>query len=75
MGDKGAGRLEKVICDYLEWMESQGYQESTRQDHRRMLAHFVRFVRSSGYAWDEIFTLETLRCFLEARGLTYAHAV
>jgi site-specific recombinase XerD len=75
MGDKGAGRLEKVICDYLEWMESQGYQESTRQDHRRMLAHFVRFVRSSSYGWDEIFTAETLRCFLEARDLTYAHAV
>jgi len=75
MGDKDAGRLEKAICDYLEWMESQGYKESTREDHRRMLEHFVRFVRSNRYAWDEFFTLETLRCFLEARGLTYAHAV
>ena len=75
MGDKDAGRLEKVICDYLEWMKSEGYQESTREDHRRMLEHFVRFVRSSRYAWDEIFTAETLQCFLEARDLTYAHTV
>ena len=75
MTDTTEERLEQAIDDYLEWMEAQGYEESTREDHRRMLEHFVRFVRSSRYAWDEIFTFETLLCFLEARGLTYAHAV
>ena len=58
-------RLELAIGDYLEWMISAGYRHATWQHHDRVLNDFLTFVNRQEIAWDDVFTLDTLRAFQE----------
>jgi integrase/recombinase XerD len=55
--------LEKTISDYLEWMISSGYAESSLKVYEKILKRFLCFVREKEIAWDDIFTWDTLRVF------------
>jgi site-specific recombinase XerD len=58
-------RLELAISDYLLWMISTGYSHKTWQHHERVLNDFLTFVNRKQIAWDDIFTLDTLKAFQE----------
>ena len=55
--------LKKATSDYLEWMISTGYAESGLKAYEKILKRFLCFVREKDIAWDDIFTLDTLRAF------------
>jgi site-specific recombinase XerD len=75
MGNRDAGRLEQAICDYLGWLETEGYTAGSRRAYKQMLNHFVRYIKQSKVVWTETLSAETLTRFKKARGLTYAPAV
>jgi site-specific recombinase XerD len=75
MDDRDAGRLEQAICDYLGWMEAEGYSSRSWRHYKQMLNHFVRFIKNNGYAWGEIFAAKTLNRFKKVRGLAYIPAL
>jgi integrase/recombinase XerD len=64
--------LEQAICDYLLWMISNGYAESTYLRYEQALKHFFRFVARSKIPWEAVFTLNTLEAFRKESGLTHA---
>ena len=55
--------LDKAIGNYLEWMISTGYAESGLKAYEKILKRFLCFVREKEIAWDDIFSLDTLRAF------------
>jgi site-specific recombinase XerD len=46
-------------------MISTGYRHATWQHHERVLNDFLGFVHRKEIAWDDMFTLDTLRAFQE----------
>jgi hypothetical protein len=48
--------LSKAIADYLEWMISAGYADSTWNKYQRVLDRFQQFVQDEQLVWDDIFT-------------------
>lgn len=63
-----AGILEHEIQEYLKWMAGNAYSQTTRKNHKRLLGHFLSFVRSRRYLWDDIFTYETMMRFKKIKG-------
>lgn len=60
--------LEQAINDYLLWMISKKYAESTWKHYERILKHFLRFVNRQSIASNNVFTLDTLNAFQEHSG-------
>ena len=68
--------LSKAIADYLEWMISAGYADSTWNNYQRVLDRFQQFVQNEQLVWDDIFTWKTLQAFRCQVRIYYAgHAV
>ena len=68
--------LEKAITDYLEWMISNGYADSTCMRYQHVLTHFSRFIVHREVSFDAVFTFETLKDFQKESGLNLSpHAV
>jgi len=67
--------LEQAIDDYLQWMTTNGYANSTREKNKQMLNSFLSFIRHRRFNWDEIFTLDTLKLFQKVRGIKHVHAI
>ena len=68
--------LSKAIAEYLEWMISAGYADSTWNNYQRVLDRFQQFVQNEQLVWDDIFTWKTLQAFRCQVRIYYAgHAV
>jgi len=67
--------LEQAIDEYLLWMEDEGYNPVSQEDHKETLRLFLDFIRCGEFEWDDIFTLDTVRAFQKQNGLTQAHGV
>ncbi len=67
--------LEQAIDDYLQWMATNGYANSTREKNKQMLNSFLSFIRCRRFNWDEIFTLDTLKLFQKVRRIKHVHAI
>jgi integrase/recombinase XerD len=65
-------RLEKAVSDYLLWMISNGYADSTSMRYEQVLKHFLYFINQIAIPWDVVFTFETLKNFQKEIGLTHA---
>jgi site-specific recombinase XerD len=63
MTDKESHMLGPAIGDYRLWMMASGYNPNTRQCYERILNNFLAFISLREIAWDDIFTLETLKAF------------
>ncbi len=48
--------LEQVIDEYLLWMEDEGYNPVSHEDHKETLRLFLDFIRDGGFKWNDIFT-------------------
>jgi site-specific recombinase XerD len=71
MTNQNTQNLEQAICDYLRWMKSREYKRSTtRRRYEKILSELRVFVRSRDIAWDDIFTLDTLKAFQKDSSLT-----
>lgn len=68
-------KLEQAINDYLQWMTSKDYANSTRRGKKLMLNKFFSFIKDRRFDWDEIFTLDTLKQFQEIKVIKHGHAV
>jgi hypothetical protein len=64
--------LEQAISDYLLWMISNGYANSTFIHYEQVLNHFLRFINQRAIPWDAVFTLDMLKDFQKESGLTHA---
>lgn len=64
--------LEQAVSDYLLWMISNGYANSTFIHYEQVLKHFLRFINQKAIPWDAVFTFDMLKCFQEESGLTHA---
>ena len=68
--------LDKAISNYLEWMISVGYADSTWNNHQRILVHFQKFVEEKQIQWEDSFTWKTLQAFhAQTRLNHYLHPV
>jgi len=67
--------LGQAIVHYLQWMADHGYSPNTIKARRQQLNQFVVFIKKRGLSWDEIFTLDTLKCFQKTGALKWTHAV
>jgi site-specific recombinase XerD len=67
--------LDLVIEDYLQWMAENGYAKSTRKQYARVLKEFKLFIKKRNCLWDEIFTQEMLRQFINSENSYPIHAV
>ena len=71
-----AKRLEKAVSDYLLWMISNGYADSTCMRYQQVSNHFAHYIIQQAIPWDAVFTFDTLRDFQKESGLILAsHAV
>jgi integrase/recombinase XerD len=71
-----AERLEKAVSDYLLWMISNGYADSTSMRYQQILTYFSRFIIQRAIPWNVVFTFDTLKDFQKESGLILAsHAV
>jgi integrase/recombinase XerD len=71
-----AKRLEKAVSDYLLWMISTGYADSTCMRYQQVSNHFAHYITQRAIPWDAVFTFDTLRDFQKESGLILAsHAV
>ncbi len=66
------GQLKKTIHDYLLWMISNGYANSTFIHYEQVLNHFLSYIDQRTIPWDAVFTFDTLENFQEESGLTHA---
>jgi site-specific recombinase XerD len=71
MIEKCIQTLKNAILDYLHWMASEGYSPSTCRVHKWALSRFLLFISHKDIAWDEIFTLHTLKTFQQESKLKY----
>ena len=67
-----AERLEKAVSDYLLWMISTGYADSTCMRYRQILTYFSRFIIQRAIPWDVVFTFDTAKDFQNESGLILA---
>ena len=65
-------QLKKAIHDYLLWMISNGYANSTFINYEQVLNHFLSYIDQRTIPWDAVFTFDTLENFQEESGLTHA---
>ena len=71
-----AERLETAVTDYLLWMISNGYADSTCMRYQQILTYFSRFITQRAIPWDVVFTFGTLKDFQKESGLILTpHAV
>jgi integrase/recombinase XerD len=57
-------KLAHAIGDYLQWLEARAYRNTkARMRYERALTAFLAFVKEKGNAWEDTFTLDTLKCF------------
>jgi integrase/recombinase XerD len=71
-----AERLEKAVSDYLLWMISNGYADSTCMRYQQVSNHFAHYITKRAIPWDAVFTFDTLKDFQKESGLILAsHAV
>ena len=63
-----AERLEKAIGDYLLWMISNGYADTTCMQYLRILKYFLVFIDQKTICWENIFTLKTFDDFQKEIG-------
>jgi site-specific recombinase XerD len=75
MTDKDIIMLKQGIRDYIQWMASEGYSPKTCQAYRLELSKFLLFISHEDKAWDEIFTLHTLKVFQQERNLKSVPAI
>ena len=61
--------LKHEIQAYLGWMADNAYSKRTQGNYKRILGHFLSFVRSRRYLWNDVFTYETLMLFENINGL------
>jgi len=55
--------LGKAIADYLLWMISTGYSQSTVYHYKRILKYFLKYTKTRQIRWDDVFTFDTLNAF------------
>lgn len=67
MNDKSPIDLARSMEEYLLWMVEAGYSSSTVYHYGRVLHHFLAFVRAGGIDHDLVFTIATLKAFVEKR--------
>ena len=67
-----AERLEKAVSDYLLWMISNGYADSTCMQYQRILKYFFVFISSKAICWEDVLTFNTLKDFQKEIGLSHA---
>ena len=72
MNGKVFEKLEKAIDDYLAWMISKNYAESTCIRYQRILKYFFIFISPKAICWEDVFTFNTLKDFQKEIGLTHA---
>ena len=53
-------KLKQAVDDYLLWMISSNYADSTVKNYEQILNHFVQFVRSHKVDWDNVFSSENI---------------
>jgi site-specific recombinase XerD len=75
MTEKCIQTLKQGILDYIQWMASEGYSPKTCQAYRLELSKFLLFISHEDKAWDEIFTLHTLKVFQQERNLKSVPAI
>jgi len=56
-------KLKQAVDDYLLWMISCGYADSTIKNYEQILNHFVQFVHSHKVDWDNVFSSENIDQF------------
>jgi len=56
-------KLKQAVDDYLLWMISCGYADSTIKNYEQILDHFVQFVHSLKVDWDNVFSSENIHQF------------
>ncbi|MBW2662861.1 MAG: hypothetical protein JRD93_12925 [Deltaproteobacteria bacterium] len=54
-------RLEKAVSDYLLWMISNGYADSTCMRYEQALKHFLYFINQRAIPWDVVFSRKFLK--------------
>ncbi|MGA1825302.1 MAG: tyrosine-type recombinase/integrase [bacterium] len=67
--------LNKVIPDYLLWMEKNGYKQSTIQRAKQVFRRFSLFVERERILWRSIFIADTIDAFQKETGLRNISAV
>jgi site-specific recombinase XerD len=63
MTERASQMLESAISDYLQWMIAEGYNHHTWQCYERILNNFLTFISGNEIAWDDVFTLGSLKAF------------
>ncbi len=57
-------KLAHAIGEYLAWLEARAYRNTkARMRYERALTAFLAFVKEKGIAWEDTFTLDTLKGF------------
>ena len=63
--------LQRAISDYLLWMISEDYSDSTWRIYERVLNHFLLFISRRAIASDAVFTFDTLNAFQKESKFTH----
>ena len=74
MADKDVRMLVEAIVDYLEWektIKANGAHRPITRDSL-ILIDFLRFAARNDMAWEDLFTLHTLKAFSHVSGFKYA---
>jgi len=71
---KATEDLRAASSDYLHWMAASGYSNTTQSSYKHELEAFAMFIGQKRFAWDQVFTMDTLRAFRKIRGTTYVSA-
>jgi len=57
-------KLAHAIGDYLQWLEARAYRNTkARMRYEQVLTAFLAFVKDKDIAWEDTFTLDTLKGF------------
>ncbi len=59
-------KLKQAVDDYLLWMISSNYADSTIKNYEQILNHFVQFVHSNNVDWDNVFSSENVDQFYKS---------
>ncbi|MBU3984833.1 MAG: hypothetical protein KJ985_15520, partial [Proteobacteria bacterium] len=65
MNHKDSKRLSQAVDQYLLQRIEQGYPDTYVNTQCKILQHFCLFVERQPKEWDEIFTLEILKEFMQ----------
>ena len=57
-------KLAQAIGDYLQWLKARAYRNTkARMRYEQVLTVFLAFVKDKDIAWEDSFTLDTLKGF------------